>query len=59
LFVEAIDGERAGITYDLPSSLMAAFGSPEVNDVARGLDEKVKRILDETQIRRSRRREEM
>ncbi len=47
LFVEAIDHDRVRITYDLPSSLMAAFGSPAVNDVARGLDEKVKRILDE------------
>ena len=47
LFVEAIDGDRVRITYDLPSSLMAEFGSAEVNDVARGLDEKVKRILDE------------
>jgi len=47
LFVEAIDGDRVRITYDLPSSLMAAFGSAEVNDVARGLDEKVKRLLDE------------
>jgi hypothetical protein len=37
----------ARITYDLPSSLMAAFGSAEVNEVARGLDEKVNRILDE------------
>jgi uncharacterized protein (DUF302 family) len=48
LFVEAIDGNRVRITYDLPSSLMAAFGSAEVNEVARGLDEKVTRILDET-----------
>jgi uncharacterized protein (DUF302 family) len=48
LFVEAIDDDRVRITYDLPSSLMAEFGSPEVNNVARGLDEKVKRILDET-----------
>ena len=47
LFVEAIDHDRVRITYDLPSSLMTAFGSTEVNDVARGLDEKVKRILDE------------
>ncbi len=47
LFVEAIDHDRVRITYDLPSSLMAEFGSAEVNDVARGLDEKVKRILDE------------
>ena len=48
LFVEAIDEDRVRITYDLPSSVMAEFGSPEVNDVARGLDEKVTRILDET-----------
>lgn len=47
LFVEAIDGDRVRITYDLPSSLMVEFGSAEVNDVARRLDEKVKRILDE------------
>jgi hypothetical protein len=26
---------------------MAEFGSAEVNDIARGLDEKVTRILDE------------
>ena len=48
LFVEAIDDDRVRITYDLPSSLMAEFASAEVNDVARGLDEKVTRILDET-----------
>ena len=47
LFVEAIDADRVRITYNLPSSLMAAFGSAEANDVARGLDEKVKRLLDE------------
>ena len=48
MFVEAIDEDRVRITYDLPSSLMADLGSAEVNDVARGLDEKVTRILDET-----------
>ncbi len=48
LFAEAIDDDRVRITYDLPSSLMADFGSVEVNDVARGLDEKVTRLLDET-----------
>src|ERR1700741_3615712 len=48
LFVEAIGHDRVRITYDLPSSLMAEFESAEVNDVARGLDQKVKRILDET-----------
>jgi len=48
LFVEAIDHDRVRVTYDLPSSLMAEFDSVEVNDVARGLDQKVKLILDET-----------
>ena len=48
LFVEAIAGERVSVTYDLPSSLMAAFGSHDVSGVAHGLDEKVDRILDET-----------
>ena len=59
LFVEAIDGDRVRITYDLPSSLMVEFGSAEVNDVARGLDEKVKRILDEARGRVPRRRPEL
>jgi hypothetical protein len=48
LMVEAIDGPRVRVTYDLPSSLMAPFGSGDVNTVARGLDEKVERILDES-----------
>lgn len=48
LFVEAIASDRVRVTYDLPSSLMAPFGSKDVNDVARGLDEKVERILAET-----------
>ena len=47
LFVEAIDGGRVRITYDLPSSLMAQFGSADVDEVARGLDDKVRRLLDE------------
>ncbi len=49
LFVEAVASDRVRVTYDLPSSLMAPFGSPDVNDVARGLDEKVERILAETE----------
>jgi uncharacterized protein (DUF302 family) len=48
LFVEAVADDRVRVTYDLPSSLVAPFGSPEVNAVARGLDEKVERLLDET-----------
>jgi len=48
LFVEAIADNRVRVTYDLPSSLLAPFGSDDVNRVARGLDEKVDRILDET-----------
>jgi uncharacterized protein (DUF302 family) len=45
LFVEAVASGRVRVTYDLPSSLMAPFGSTDVNGVARGLDEKVERIL--------------
>ncbi len=48
LFVEGITGERVGITYDLPSSLMAPFGSRDVDGVAHRLDEKVEHLLDET-----------
>jgi pimeloyl-ACP methyl ester carboxylesterase/uncharacterized protein (DUF302 family) len=48
LFVEAEADDRVRVTYDLPSSLMAAFGSVEVSAVARGLDEKVERLLDAT-----------
>jgi uncharacterized protein (DUF302 family) len=48
LFVEAVASDRVRVTYDLPSSLMAPFGSADVNVVARGLDEKVERILAET-----------
>jgi hypothetical protein len=48
LFVEAVASDRVRVTYDLPSSLMAPLGSGDVNDVARKLDEKVARILDET-----------
>jgi uncharacterized protein (DUF302 family) len=47
LFVEAIDTDGVRITYDLPSSLMAQFGSAEVDEVALCLDEKVRRLLDE------------
>jgi len=48
LFVEALAGDRVRITYDVPSSLMAPFESEAVDVVARGLDEKVARILEET-----------
>jgi uncharacterized protein (DUF302 family) len=48
LFVEAIDGHRVRVTYDLPSSLMAPFGSADVNEVAHRLDAKVERLLDAT-----------
>jgi uncharacterized protein (DUF302 family) len=36
------------VTYDLPSALMAQFKCAEVDAVARSLDEKVQRLLDET-----------
>jgi uncharacterized protein (DUF302 family) len=48
LFVETVAGDHVRLTYDLPSSLMAPFGSADVNRVAHGLDEKVERLLTET-----------
>jgi hypothetical protein len=48
LFVEGVADQRVRVIYDVPSSLMAQFGSADVNLVARGLDTKVERILDET-----------
>jgi uncharacterized protein (DUF302 family) len=48
LFVEAVAGDRVRVTYDLPSSLMAPFGSADVSGVAHRLDQKVERLLDET-----------
>lgn len=48
LFADEVADDGVRVTYDLPSSLMAHFGSSEVNAVARGLDAKVERLLDET-----------
>ena len=52
LFVREIADSRILVTYDRPSSLLAQFGSPEVDAVARGLDEKVVVLLDQT-VRRA------
>jgi hypothetical protein len=48
LFVEEVGEAEVRVTYDLPSSLIATFGSAEANAVARGLDQKVERLLRET-----------
>ncbi len=48
LFVEEVGAAEVRVTYDLPSSLIATFGSAEANAVARGLDQKVERLLRET-----------
>jgi uncharacterized protein (DUF302 family) len=48
LFVQEIEQQRVLVTYDLPSSTMAQFASPEIHAVARSLDEKVQRLLEET-----------
>ena len=47
LFVQEIAEGRVLVTYDRPSSLLAPFGSPEIDTVARGLDAKVERLLRE------------
>jgi hypothetical protein len=51
LMVEGLEGDRVRITYDLPSSLMTPWGSADVDAVARTLDGKVERILDEALAR--------
>jgi len=48
LFVEEVGETEVRVTYDLPSSLIATFGSAEADAVARGLDQKVERLLRET-----------
>lgn len=48
LFVQAIANGRVQVTYDLPSATMAQFKSPEIDRVARSLDEKVARLLETT-----------
>jgi uncharacterized protein (DUF302 family) len=48
LFVEAMGEARVRVTYDLPSSLIAPLGSEEASEVARSLDAKVERLLQET-----------
>jgi uncharacterized protein (DUF302 family) len=47
LFVQEIAEGRVRVTYDRPSSLLAPFGSPDIDAVARGLDAKVERLLRE------------
>jgi hypothetical protein len=47
LFAQEIAEGRVRLTYDRPSSLVAPFGSPEIDAVARGLDTKVERLLRE------------
>jgi uncharacterized protein (DUF302 family) len=51
LFVEEVADGRVRVTYDLPSSLIAPLGSAPADAVARELDAKVERLLDETVAR--------
>jgi len=53
LFVQEIANSRVMVTYDLPSATMMQFGVPAIDDVARSLDDKVQRLLDETVTRAS------
>jgi len=48
LFVHQIGERRVSVTYDLPSATLAQFASPAVDVVARTLDSKVQRLLEET-----------
>jgi uncharacterized protein (DUF302 family) len=53
LFVQEIARNRVMVTYDLPSAAMRQFEVPAIDDVARSLDDKVQRLLDETIARAS------
>ncbi len=48
LLVRESDADHVLVTYDLPSATMAQFKCAEIDAVARSLDEKVQRLLDET-----------
>jgi uncharacterized protein (DUF302 family) len=48
MIVQQVAPQRVLVTYDLPSALMAQFGSPAIDAVARSLDQKVERLLEET-----------
>lgn len=48
LFVQEIGERRVLVTYDLPSTTMAQFASADIDAVARTLDAKVQRLLEET-----------
>jgi uncharacterized protein (DUF302 family) len=48
------DDDHTTVTYDLPSAAMAQFRCAEIDAMARSLDEKVQRLLDETISRSSR-----
>jgi uncharacterized protein (DUF302 family) len=45
LFVQEVAPQRVLVTYDRPSAAMAQFSSPAIDEVARGLDHKVERLL--------------
>ena len=45
LFVYAGDDGMTHVDYDLPSSVFGRFDSPEIAKVAKGLDEKVERLV--------------
>jgi hypothetical protein len=52
LLVQEVAERRVRVTWELPSATMAQFASPEVDVVARSLDAKVQRLLEET-VRRA------
>lgn len=48
LFVQEVARHRVLVTYDLPSAVMAQFESPAIDDIARSLDDKIERLIEET-----------
>lgn len=53
LFVQEVGPDRVLLTYDLPSAAMAQFESPAIDEIARSLDRRVERLIEET-IKRAR-----
>jgi hypothetical protein len=51
--VQEVENNRVLVTYDVPSSSLMQFGVAGIDEVARSLDAKVQRLLDETIARAS------
>lgn len=46
LYVYVADDNRTHIDYDLPSSIFERFKSPQIDEVAKGLDQKLEKLVE-------------